>query len=323
MKVKAKERTDNPLTDHSDESESIDIVKQGEKRDDEPKEVVLSTEAPEKDGDEEESSGPTPRQQRRRARYDEMQQRADDAERRAQEAEARANALWAAQQVSQQQQPQKQADPFEEEEKAIKEAWDKHQEQAKLLARGCTPEQEKQWRDGHYEIQRRGQDLAAKRQLHASGFQPGQRVNLAEEALKAQLAADYSDIVTNNRHLSYADGLARQRSAQMGRGLSRQELDDVMNETRRVFRLPTAKSAAPSPQVRQKFSGSGLGGATSGVNGAGSSQIRMNEDMMAMAEAKYTHETDPKTGKRRKLTKAESHAKWAQNEGKRVAEKFG
>lgn len=322
MKVQKKERTDNPLTDHSDEPDSIDIVKQGEKTDDEPKEKVLSTEPPEKDDDEGDSSGPTPRQQKRRARYDEMQQRADEAERRAQEAEARANALWAAQQV-QAQQPQKQTDPFEEEEKAIKEAWDKHQEQAKLLARGCTPEQEKQWRDGHYEIQRRGQDLAAKRQLAASGFQPGQRVNLAEEALKAQLAADYSDVVTNNRYLSYADGLARQRSAQMGRGLSRTEFDDVMNETRRVFRLPTAKSAAPSQQVRQKFSGSGLGGATNGANGAGNSQIRMNEDMMAMAEAKYTHEIDPKTGKKRKLTKAEAHAKWAQNEGKRVAEKFG
>jgi hypothetical protein len=322
MKVEKKTRTDNPLTDHSDETESLDVVKVNQGRDDEEKEKVLSVEPPEKDDDEPGEQGPTPRQQRRRARYDEMQQRADDAEKRAQEAEARAHALWAAQQVQSQQQVQPQVDPLDEEEKKIKDDWKNHVALGDTFSKSSTPEQQQKWKDDFLTLQQRMQAVTVKKEMRAAGFQPGQRVNLAEEALKAQLAADYSDIVTNNRHLAYADGLARQRSAQFGRGLSRQEFDDVMNETRRVFRLPTAKSSAPSREMRQKFSGTGLGGASNGTNGAGRGEIRMNEDMMAMAEAKYTHETD-KNGKRRRLTKAEAHAKWAQNEGKRVVEKYG
>lgn len=324
MKVQKKERTDNPLTDHTDEPDSVDIVTKTDKPDEDPKEVVLSTEPPERDDDETTEPDGSVWRAKKRARkqqYDEMQTQLEQERTARQEAEARANALWAAQQVQQQPQ-QKPADPFEEEEKKLKEEWDKHIERGNLLQKSATQEQARQWQDDHYALQRRGQQLSAKRELAAAGLTPGQRVNMGEESLKAQLASDYADVVGNMRHLTYADGLARQRSAQLGRGLSRSELDDVMNETRRVFRLPTARSTAPSQDVRQKFSGTGLGGASGASNGSGAGQIRMNEDMMAMAEAKYTRERDPKTGQWRKLSKAEAHAKWAQNEGKRVAERY-
>jgi hypothetical protein len=100
-----------------------------------------------------------------------------------------------------------------------------------------------------------------------------------------------------------------------GRPPTLKDYDEVMNATRRQFRLPTAPSTPPSEETRRKFSGGGLGGASGTSN---SREYPMNEADMKMAEAAFKRIRDPKTGQIRKATKAESHAMWAQKVGKKI-----
>lgn len=319
MKVQKKERTDNPLTDHSDEpAESIDIVKAPSTEGPERDEKVVSTEPAETE--DEESGELTPRQQRRKDRYDEMQRRADEAERRALEAEHRAAAALAYTQFTTQQQP---ADPLEAEEKKVKEDWEKHMALADVLSKGSTPEQQQQWKKDFLEIQQRHQSVIVKKELKTAGLGQGQQMSPGEQLVRAHVEAHHPDFIGNRDALMYADGVMKQRLVRERRqSPTIADYDAVFSQTRRELRMPGAVSSPPSQATRQKFSGHGLGGASGATPRSEHSSIAMNEDMQRMAEAAYSRERDPKTGRWRQLKPAEAHARWAQRVGKKVSEKY-
>jgi hypothetical protein len=298
-----------------DPTKGVDVETQEQGADAEPREKVVPVDAPDVE-DSDENSGPTPRQQRRKARYDEMQAKNAELERRAIEAEHRAAAALAYTQFTQQQQKPA-ADPLEEEGKQIKSDWEKHLAHADILAKGSTPEQRKQWQDEHFAIEERGRNLAARRAVREAG--QSQRSNPQEDALRTFVNANFPDVASNPRALRFADGLMNQKLAREGRDQA--TLPDwkaVLEDTRRGMRLPGA-SPAPSDATRQKFSGGGLGGASG--SGGGGREIRMGKEEMLMAEAMYKTEKDPNTGKVRRLKPAEAHAKWAQKVGKRVVDR--
>lgn len=322
MQVAKKARHDNPFTEDDapepKEREGSDIERVEPREDDSPQEKVLSVEPPERDDDE--PGEPTPRQQKRRERYNEMQQKATDAERRAIEAEHRAAAAMAQLQMPRQEQ-QKQVDPLDEEERKLELDWQGHLALADAL-KGAPKEQQDKWRADWFGFQKRMQTIAVKKELRLAGVQQG-NVNMDEEVTKAYIRTNFPDVVSNRRALMYADGLVRQKLAREGReSASMKDYEETLNQTRRDLRMPGASSPAPSEDVRRKFSGHGLNGGSNGTNGSQSREVTMNSDMLKMAEAKYTHETDPKTGKKRRLKPAEAHAKWARNEGRKVLEKY-
>lgn len=319
-------RTDNPFTEHDEEErpnptreEAIQTV---ENREEPEKEKVVSVDPPERDEDDE--RGPTPRQQKRRERYDAIQREKDAAEERARQAEQLVAALRAQQMTAPQQQ---RTDPFEEEEKKLKEDWTKHLALADTLARGSTPEQRSQWQNDHWEIQSRQQKIAARRAMAEAGIVPGQRVDHEQEAIKAHIRANFPEIAAANpdgsprnpQALMYADGIMRAKLARERRmAPTMKDYEEALEQTRRDLRLPGAVSPAPSQEIRRKFSGGGLGGANGSANG--SREIRMTDAEQKMAEAMYKVERDPKTGKTRRLKPEESHAKWAQTVGKKILE---
>lgn len=321
MQVQRKNRTDNPFTEHDEdtqkkhdaEPDGVDVAR-AKPDDDRVEDKVVAVEPPEKDDDD---GGPTPRQQRKRERYDEMQRERDDAHRRAAEAEARAAAIQVQAQMRPQEKPK---DPFEEEDKQIKSDWQKHMALADAT-KEASPETVTKWREEYFSILGRQQRLEARRVARETAGPP---VNMEEEMTKAHIRANHGDIVASRRAMVMADGIMMQRLAREGRNhLTLKDYDEAFAETRRVLRMPGAQAPAPSEETRRKFSGHGLGGASNGSTGReGRGEIRMSAEMQEMAESQYKFGID-KNGKKYRLKPEESHAKWAQNAGKKVLAKHG
>lgn len=326
MQVQRKSRTDNPFTEHDEdtskkhdaEPDGVDVAR-AKPDDDRVEDKVVAVEPVERDDDE----GPTPRQQRKRERYDEMQRERDDAHRRAAEAEARAAAI----QVQAQMRPaEKPRDPFEEEDKQIKSDWQKHMALADAT-KEASPETVTKWREEYFSILGRQQRLEARRVARETSGPP---VNMEEEMMKAHIRANHGDIVAGalpnrpTRAMVMADGIMMTRLAREGRShLTQKDYDEAFAETRRLLRMPGAQAPAPSEETRRKFSGHGLGGASNGSAGReGRGEIRMSPEMQEMAESQYKWGLD-KNGKKVRLKPEESHAKWAQNAGKKVLAKHG
>lgn len=317
-KVEAKERTDNPLTDHSDEPASIDVVTTKEKPAEEGTETVVSTEPPEKDDDEPGEGVWKQKKRERREQYSAMEQRAAEAERRAMEAEQRAAVYAAHLQVAGEQAKRPASDPLDDEQKQIEADWKRHMELAKVIK---DPDQIQQWQSDYLKIMTRNQAVVTKREMREQQRQQGQS-NPGEEYIVQHLHAKYPAVMRDQYAKAHAEGLLRARMAQKRQWPPMlEDYEAVVQESARAFRLPGAPSASPSQATRQKFSGNGLTGSHAGVS-RGEGKIAMNDQMKAMAEAAYTKERDPKTGQWRRLSKEEAHAKWAQGPGKRLAEKL-
>jgi hypothetical protein len=143
------------------------------------------------------------------------------------------------------------------------------------------------------------------------------------EMERAYINSNFGDVTSNPRARQYAAALVDQRLAESGRQKATlKDYEEAVNITRRKFNMPGAQSPTPSDATRRKFSGTGLGGASNGAS-QGRGEIRMNEDMQAMAEAAYSRIRDPNTGKYRKTTREEAHRLWAQGPGKKMLAKTG
>lgn len=312
--------TNNPFTEDDDEKPqkvSEEGIERVQTKDENPHEKEVSVEP-----DEDEESGPSrvERRRERKEKYDEMERRAQAAEDRARQAEQLAAAVRA-QHMVQPREQEKRADPLDEEEKQLQAermGMLKLADQLNSSKTQLPPEQVQEWREKYLGIEAKQRAVAMKRAVRDAGGGGMSPQAAQQQAQIAMLQAEFPDVTAENRYLAYADGVMKQRLAKENRSnITMADYKYAMEETRKAFRLAGHQSPAPTEELRRKFSGQPIGGGGSNGN-RGERTITMNKAQMKMAEAQFRVERDAKTGKTRRLSAPESHAKWAKTVGKKV-----
>lgn len=289
-----------PQEDDDDLNGDSDIVSQ-EEVSDEPVTINVA----EEDGDDDAAERPAlteeqreARRERRRERksqFEEARQRAEQAERDAQQ--ARADAAAARQQAEQlsnwyRQQQQPQQDPFAAHERALQEEFNFLTEKAALLQQKgeMTDDKLADLRQRTFGVMQRQAGLAAQRQLYyqnaqAQQYQQQNAGNADAQAVIQRLRMDYPDVLGNEKAWQYAWGTYNSALA-TGKVKANpwDTVQDIMNDTRRVFGM--SRAPAPSEATKRRFSG--IGGGTNGAaRQSGPKTVVMGKHEKGMAKTMY------------------------------------
>lgn len=252
------------------------------------------------DDEEEEQQGASPqvvadRKERRRNRYREQADARVVAERENAELKARLSALESQRfQQPAREEPVKE-DPIEKSLKETQEAASKLQSEYAALAKSATEkgmiipdEVVANYRQRYVDLTTRQQELIAEKVARKNA--PTSNVDPEMAAGVAALRMRYSDIASHpqvQRIAQWASATWQALQLRLGRTGTQEEMDQVMEDARRVFGLK--KSPPPSATAKARFSGQSAGATgaprTNGAPGAG--QFVMNKHHKAMARAAF------------------------------------
>jgi hypothetical protein len=286
-------------------AEEDDDIDSGADEDSEP-EIDLSEAEPEISIGEDDDERPSPsRQERRRARFNDVKERAERAEREAEEAKRRLNDLE--QRASQYPDPRQlqayllgnqrgnQPDPIDAELKNV------YQQQTQLAdvwnarrsAGNLTPAEQNEMIERARDLDEKRVDLLNRRTLMRTGVGQVDPDAIHKQVLHAQIRQRHGDVYANQRQLQYADG-EYQRLRALGEPDSMDTLDRAMDAARKRFGQQakyTRHREPPSSSERARFTGTTSGG---GGNKPASERktLKLTPELKQMADAALSHIKD-------------------------------
>lgn len=242
------------------------------------------------------------RSERRKNRYRENIEAREAAERRASElqqqlalatTQAQQALMMAQQRQMQPQQPQQ--DPIDiEEGKLLRERQVLHREYEQRMASQrtspITEEEKAGFEKRALELEGRQMDLRVERRLRGMP----QQGNPQAEALRAHLAMQYPDVVSNQQAVLFADGMQKTLQATGRNPWAPDTIDEVMDKTRRQFRMGKYANGAPrepDPRLQDRLQSTGRGASAGAPTGPRT--VKMTKELRKMADAAYRHIKDP------------------------------
>lgn len=274
-------------------------------------EIGEPEEADDDDAEEAEERKPT-RREKKQNRFREAQERAERAERMAEEARNAAVNYQAQLQQYQQNQgyQQYQQQLQAEEERLLNEQQTAYTAFEAERAAGLTPEREAHWRKQAQDIERRKFELQYRRM--GGGQQPSTE-QIAAHLEQQRIVRRYADIAQNPRAWAFGDALIRQRLAE-GAQPNEMLYDEVAEETRRRFGMPSVngngsshgpRRPAPDTATKARFSGMSARGSSTGGE---SVSVKIGPTERRLAAKLYPN-----------LSEEKAIRKWAEGPGKRAA----
>ncbi len=241
--------------------------------------VEVSIDEDDDDDEEPEAAGPS-RREKRQQRKAIIDENAQLREREARARETAAQALGYAQALQQRSQATQgpQADPWEEERKALQAEQDLLVREFELKKANLTSQEAADFKSRAWAFEEK------KAAYHARRSQPQQQA--PQDNGRMLLMARYPDIMTNERARVWAERRYDQRMIETNRN-DWELRDQVVEEAREQFGMKPKRRDDREPAMRRKLTGMPKGG--SGGGGEQPGRVQLTKDQVKEADVAYPH----------------------------------